>query len=100
MGLDEEFYRQLTAEKLVKKFIDGYPRYRWIKTRERNDVLDCDVYCLAAAYKAGIVRIDFEKLESNLSVLSEKVTVKKQKRRQKRKPQQQQGGYQRPSWMN
>lgn len=97
IGLEDEFYEQLTAEKLVKKFVDGYPRYRWVKTRDRNDILDCDVYCLAAAYKAGITRINFDKLEKNLSSISEKVTSPKRKNRPKKRKQ---GGYSKPSWMD
>ena len=60
IGLEDEFYKQLTAEKLVKRFVKGFPRYEWVKTRERNDVLDCDVYALAAAYRAGVARINWD----------------------------------------
>tara|TARA_B100000614_G_scaffold258650_1_gene281413 strand:+ start:1189 stop:3036 length:1848 start_codon:yes stop_codon:yes gene_type:complete len=66
IGLDDEFYEQLTAEKLVKKYVKGFPRYEWVKTRERNEVLDCDVYCYAAALKAGLSRIDWADLQATV----------------------------------
>jgi len=103
IGLEDEFYKQLTAEKIVKRFVKGYPRYEWVKMRERNDVLDCDVYCLAAAYKAGVQRIDFDKIEKSLTakalnpiVTGEPPTQRKRKIVKTPKP----GGYQRPSWMD
>lgn len=97
IGLDDEFYKQLTAEKLVKKFIKGFPRYEWVNTR-RNEVLDCTVYMLAAALKAGVTRIDWDKRERELFIPAQP----KPKPKPRPKPQntQNQGGYQRPSWMD
>tara|TARA_R110000851_G_scaffold198398_1_gene349546 strand:- start:110 stop:865 length:756 start_codon:yes stop_codon:yes gene_type:complete len=46
--LDEEFFAQLTAEKLVTKFRKGFSVLEWVKTRERNEALDCFVYAYAA----------------------------------------------------
>lgn len=45
---DEEYFRQLTAEQLVTKWRRGVPERRWVKTRERNEALDCRVYAYAA----------------------------------------------------
>ena len=45
---DEEYFAQLTAEKLVIKFSRGFPRKEWVKSRQRNEALDCRVYALAA----------------------------------------------------
>lgn len=45
---DEEYFAQLTAEKLVTKFVKGFPRKEWVKTRARNEALDLRVYALAA----------------------------------------------------
>lgn len=39
---------QLTAEKQVIRFSKGVAKREWIKTRSRNEVLDCTVYALAA----------------------------------------------------
>lgn len=45
---DEEYFAQLTAEKVVTKFIRGFPKKEWVKTRPRNEALDLRVYALAA----------------------------------------------------
>jgi phage terminase large subunit GpA-like protein len=45
---EDEFFKQLTAEKCVTKFHKGFPRREWVKTRPRNDVLDCRVYATGA----------------------------------------------------
>lgn len=47
---DEEFFAQLTAEKCVTRYVKGFPKREWVKTRSRNEVLDCTVYALAALY--------------------------------------------------
>ena len=46
--LDEEHFRQLTAEKQVIRYHKGYPKRGWIKTRTRNEALDVRVYAMAA----------------------------------------------------
>ena len=45
---EDEYFKQLTAEKCVTKFHKGFPRREWIKTRPRNDALDCRVYATGA----------------------------------------------------
>lgn len=104
IGLDEEFYKQLTAEKIVKRYVKGFPTYEWVKMRDRNDVLDTAVYCLAAAIKAGVNRINWDKISEGLEnyksyggVVNPPVKAHHVKR--KERPQQA-GGYQRPSWMS
>jgi phage terminase large subunit GpA-like protein len=44
----EEYFKQLTAEKVVKKFSRGFHQRQWVKIRARNEALDCRVYALAA----------------------------------------------------
>ena len=46
----EEFFSQLTAEKVVTKFHKGFPKKEWVKTRPRNEALDIRAYALAALY--------------------------------------------------
>lgn len=54
--LDEEYLSQLTAEKSVRKYFKGRGWAReWVKTRERNEALDLNVYALAALYILGPV---------------------------------------------
>jgi len=53
----DEFFKQLTAEKLVTKIVKGYPKQIWIKDgQQRNEALDCRVYARAAASIYGIDR--------------------------------------------
>jgi phage terminase large subunit GpA-like protein len=53
---DPEFFRQLTAEELQTKRVSGQSRQMWVKTRERNEALDCRIYARAAAIVAGLDR--------------------------------------------
>jgi phage terminase large subunit GpA-like protein len=46
--LEEEYFRQLTAEKIVTKFHKGYSKRTFVKIRQRNEALDCMVYALSA----------------------------------------------------
>lgn len=45
---NEEYFAQLTAEKIVTKFHKGFPKREWINVRTRNEALDCMVYCNGA----------------------------------------------------
>lgn len=47
-GRDADWFRQLTVEKLVTRYVKGFPVREWHKTEERNEALDCRVYALAA----------------------------------------------------
>ena len=47
-GRSDEFFAQLTAERLVRKRSAGRVRPTWQKIRERNEALDCRVYAYAA----------------------------------------------------
>jgi phage terminase large subunit GpA-like protein len=52
--IDAEYVAQLTAEKAIRKWIKNRGTVReWIKTRERNEALDLEVYCLAALHILG-----------------------------------------------
>lgn len=47
-GINEEYFKQLTAEVFERKFEKGRMTERWKKLRERNEALDCAVYATAA----------------------------------------------------
>ena len=47
MSLDEEYFKQLTAEKRKIKYVKGFKKHEWIKTRKRNEQLDLMVYNIA-----------------------------------------------------
>lgn len=55
--LDGDVFEQLTAERLVTRYIKGHPRLEWVKPAgKRNEALDGAVYALAAAHYVGIDR--------------------------------------------
>ena len=63
---ETEWYRQLTAEKLVTRYIKGQPIREWHKPdRARNEGLDCRVYALAA----------LKIMQPNLKRIAERVVV-------------------------
>ena len=70
--LDDEFFKQLTAEQVQSRIVKGYTKYEWVKLRERNEALDCVAsYARAAAYVVGMDRFQehhWAELESRLSV--------------------------------
>jgi len=56
IGSDDEYFQQLTAEKLITRFVRGFPQYEWhnVRGNRRNEALDCWVYAYAAAIRAGL----------------------------------------------
>jgi phage terminase large subunit GpA-like protein len=71
-ALPEDFWDQLIAERLVTKFIRGYPTLEWnIAKGKRNEALDCAVYAYAAAIQLGLLRvrpIDWKRLREKMTV--------------------------------
>ncbi len=67
---DGEWYKQLTAEKLVTRYIKGQPVREWHKPdRARNEALDCRVYALAAL---KIMAPSFKRLAERLGVVQQR----------------------------
>jgi phage terminase large subunit GpA-like protein len=64
-NLPQDYFAQVTAEKLVKYKKDFVTSMRWEKTAERNEALDCFVYARAAV---AIRRPNFRKLGRELNV--------------------------------
>jgi phage terminase large subunit GpA-like protein len=61
-----EWYRQLTAEKLIIRYVKGQPIREWHKPdRARNEALDCRVYALAA----------LKIMQPNLKRVAERVSI-------------------------
>ena len=55
--LPAEVFEQITAERLVTRYVKGHPKLEWIKPPgKRNEALDCAVYALAAAYYMHVDR--------------------------------------------
>ncbi len=60
--LNDEYFRQLTAEKIITKFTRGYKKRVFQKIRPRNEALDCFVYSIAAY---AILNVDINTLADN-----------------------------------
>lgn len=56
---DDEYFAQLTAEKLVTRMRGTRPIAEWVQSRPRNEALDCSNYSLAAL---RLSRIDLKAL--------------------------------------
>lgn len=51
--LDENYFRQITAEYLTRTMVNGLPRQKWAASGP-NHLLDCRVYAKAGAEKLGL----------------------------------------------
>lgn len=85
---EAEYFHQLTAEKLMLRYVKGFPVRDWHKTRERNEALDCRNYAYACLkilnpnLKRLIDKFSSEKDDSaktNTSILHNKVNAKMDK---------------------
>lgn len=66
VGRDAEYFQQLTAEKMVLRYVKGQPVREWTKPdRARNEALDCRVYALAAL---KIIQPSFKRIAQRLGV--------------------------------
>ena len=69
---DQEYFKQLTAEKrIITKNKKGFNVVEWVKTRDRNEILDLHVYNRAAASVIGIDRLNesgWQRLESEIMI--------------------------------
>ena len=96
IGLEEDFFKQLTAEKLSTRFIKGYPIQEWVKLPgRRNEALDCTVYSYAAALRAGLKMADWAEIKANAE--PRKIVRKKQKEPPRTESRI---TYKRPDWLN
>ena len=73
LGRDEEYFKQLAAsEKIVTKYHKGFPRREFVKTRTRNEALDCRVYAYAALSILSLRLNDIADRIKNATVEKEK----------------------------
>jgi phage terminase large subunit GpA-like protein len=63
IGLGDDYFTQLTAEKLITRYSKGYPHQEWVMTGPHNETLDCECYALAAAIRIGVHRMNFENVQ-------------------------------------
>ncbi len=77
---DEEYFKQLTAEKLVIRINKGYPISVWEKDpNTRNEALDCRVYARAGAAIYGLDRFGdkhWDELEALIPTDTKKIKKK------------------------
>lgn len=100
---DKSYFEMLTAEKLITKFKKGYQVQEWIKTRARNEALDCRVYALAAlkilnpTFERIKTRLVKDSIRQKIDALRAKVTGKTveeiKKEVTKKKPKPKKGNY-------
>jgi phage terminase large subunit GpA-like protein len=63
---EDEWFKQITAEKLLTKYVKGQPKREWTKPdKARNEALDCRVYAYAAL---KIMNPSFKRLAERLKV--------------------------------
>jgi len=61
-GYDQEYFEQLTAEKIAKKFSKGKLTREWKKIRQRNEALDVRAYALCMV---DFLQVDWQRLAEN-----------------------------------
>lgn len=50
-GVGPEYFKQLTSERQIIRYRNGYPKKEWTKkSTDRNEALDCEVYAYAALH--------------------------------------------------
>jgi phage terminase large subunit GpA-like protein len=75
--LSDEYFKQLTAEKVVTKYHRGFKKRIYEKIRPRNEALDCMVYAIASYAILGVnVKALAHKLEEQNQVVAPKEPVK------------------------
>ncbi len=80
-GYDEAYFKALTSERKVKKWVKGKLKIEWKKKRTRNEALDLRNYATAAL---EILNPNFEKLKElnkNGNIYRQKPKKKKRKRK-------------------
>lgn len=80
--LDDDYFKMLTAEKVVTKFHKGFKRREYVKIRPRNESLDCMVYSIAAY---AIIGVNVNSLCDKMAQQKTKDTDKPEEKTEKRK---------------
>ena len=76
--LNDEYFRQLTAEKIVTRFVRGYKKRVFQKIRPRNEALDCFVYSIAA----------YSIINANVNSIAERIQAKSAEPKKIEEPEQ------------
>lgn len=84
---NEEYFKQLTAEKVINTYKNGKHVRIWKKTRARNEALDITVYGLAAL---SILNPNYKKIKENFNLMKKE---KQEQKIQKTKSSIKKGGW-------
>lgn len=88
---DEEYFKQLTVEKMVTRYHIGEAKRVWVKPDgARNESLDCRVYAMAAM---EILNPNYEAIQKTLIKDSEKSDVDESPKKPIKSKRKQKGGY-------
>lgn len=80
--VDEEYFKQLTAEKRITKFVRGRKSLVWKQIRARNEALDTMVYNFAAIY---ILNPNFDVIDQKIITNAENMAKTGQKSKKKQR---------------
>ena len=80
-GYDSEYFQQLAAEEIQVRKKNGFDVHTFVKTRERNEALDCRVYALAAMH---FLNPNWSKLKKASQTTEKQATEEKADAQQKR----------------
>lgn len=83
---DEEYFNQLTSEKLVTRYHKGRKRTEYVKVRARNEALDNRVYATAALEMLNIDLVALRR--SKMAQLERDETDEKPEQRGRQRPKQ------------
>jgi len=90
----DEYFKQLTAEKLVIRYVRGHAKRVWVKTRPRNEALDVRCYAMAAYSIIGVnVNTIASKMERSVKPESEEAPREPTTREKLRPSRRRQGGF-------
>lgn len=90
----DEYFKQLTAEKLVIRYVRGHAKRVWVKTRPRNEALDVRCYAMAAYSIIGVnVNTIASKMERAVKPEQENEPEQPTMREKLRPSRRRQGGF-------
>ena len=82
LGRENEYFQELTAERLVTRSVAGRPSKKWIQIRSRNEALDCRNYAMAAL---EILKPNFDQILLHLKRQHEEAPQKARSNKNKKK---------------
>lgn len=78
---NDEYFKQLTSEKIITKFKNGRPIRQWVSKRSRNEALDCRIYATAGL---EILNPDLKRIQQNFLQKAKEEMKPKQTKKENR----------------